>query len=212
MPKLTPNAQFARREHILDAAERCFIRNGFHATAMHDICNEARVSPGALYIYFSSKEDLIAGLCERETARFTKELAQVSEGSSFLAALQSLAEQYCCNEPIEKVRLHVEIRAEAGRNDLIGETVRRTNRLVRASFVKLLERERERGAVNPRLATDTVVRVMSALGDGLFFNRALDPAADPRPLIPAMMAMVSALLAPVSAKQHSGTDERPAGT
>jgi len=55
MPKLKPEVQTARREHILDAAETCFARAGFHRTTMHDICKEASVSPGALYVYFDSK-------------------------------------------------------------------------------------------------------------------------------------------------------------
>ncbi len=59
MPKLAPKTQQARREHILDAAERCFITKGFHPSTMDDICREAHVSSGALYTYFVSKEDLI---------------------------------------------------------------------------------------------------------------------------------------------------------
>ena len=66
MPKLKPEVQHARREHILDAAEQCFARAGFHRTTMHDICKEAGVSPGALYVYFDSKEALIAGISERD--------------------------------------------------------------------------------------------------------------------------------------------------
>ena len=62
MPKLKPDTQRARREHILDAALTCFARGGFHATTMQAICREAGVSPGALYVYFDSKEALIAGL------------------------------------------------------------------------------------------------------------------------------------------------------
>ena len=62
MPKLKPDTQRARREHILDAAEQCFARAGFHRTTMQDICRDAAVSPGALYVYFASKEDLIAGI------------------------------------------------------------------------------------------------------------------------------------------------------
>ena len=68
MPKLKPDVQRARSEHILDAAERCFVRAGFHRTSVHDICKEAGVSPGALYVYFDSKEALIAGISERDRA------------------------------------------------------------------------------------------------------------------------------------------------
>ena len=56
MPKLKPDTQRARREHILDAAEVCFARAGFHRTTMQDICKEALISPGALYVYFTSRK------------------------------------------------------------------------------------------------------------------------------------------------------------
>ena len=43
VPKLKLAIQQARRDHILDAAERCFARAGFHRTTMQDICREAGV-------------------------------------------------------------------------------------------------------------------------------------------------------------------------
>jgi len=197
MPKLAPKTQHARREHILDAAERCFIGKGFHHATMDDICREAQVSPGALYTYFASKEDLICGLCERERDRFVKELAKIAEACDFLAALRRLAEQYCCNETSEKVRLHVEIGAEAGRNALIGSTVREIDLVWTKSLVTILERERDQGRINPKIPIEIVVRAMGALGDGLFLRRSLDPHFDPKSIIPAMMTMIEALLAPV---------------
>ena len=197
MPKLAPKTQHARREHILDAAERCFISKGFHHARMDDICREAQVSPGALYTYFVSKEALIIGLCEREKDRFGKELAKMTEATDFLAALQCMAEQYCCNEPIEKVRLHVEIGAEAGRNALIGNTVRSIDKAVNEGFIELLERERDQGRIKPKVPLGIIVAAMGALGDGLFLRRSLDPHFDPKSIIPAMMTMIEALLAPV---------------
>jgi len=197
MPKLAPRTQHARREHILDAAERCFITKGFHHATMDDICREAHVSPGALYTYFVSKEALIIGLCEREKDRFGKELAKMTEAPDFLAALRSMAEQYCCNEPIEKVRLHVEIGAEAGRNAVIGNTVREIDLGWTTSLIHILERERDQGRINPKAPIDIIVRAMGALGDGLFLRRSLDPHFDPKSIIPAMMTMIEALLAPV---------------
>ena len=81
MPKLKPDTQRARREHILEAAELCFARAGFHRTTMQDICKEAAVSPGALYVYFDSKEALIAGICERERAEFAENFASLADGA-----------------------------------------------------------------------------------------------------------------------------------
>ncbi len=209
MPKLAPQTHHARRERILDAAERCFIGKGFHAATMDDICREASASPGALYTYFASKEELIVGLCEREKERFSKELAQMTEAADFLGALRSMAEQYCCHEPIGKVRLHVEIGAEAGRNAAIGDRMREMDKAVSESLAHLLEKERDRGRIAPKLPIDIIVRAMGALGDGLFLRRTLDPHFDPKSIIPAMMTMIEALLAPTLApEQHETTGPR----
>src|SRR5918995_1872307 len=60
--------QSDRRAEILEAAQRCFVRAGFHQTSMQEICAEAGMSAGNLYRYFPSKEALIAGIAERDRA------------------------------------------------------------------------------------------------------------------------------------------------
>lgn len=52
----------ARRRQILDGAARCFARNGFHATSMQDVLKEVNLSAGAVYRYFSGKDELIAAI------------------------------------------------------------------------------------------------------------------------------------------------------
>ena len=47
-----PRPKSDRRSEILAAAQRCFVRSGFHGASMQDICNEAGMSPGNLYRYF----------------------------------------------------------------------------------------------------------------------------------------------------------------
>ena len=48
-----------KRRIILDAAVRTFARNGYHATRVGDVAEEAGVAYGLVYHYFSSKEDLL---------------------------------------------------------------------------------------------------------------------------------------------------------
>ncbi|MFE1439940.1 TetR/AcrR family transcriptional regulator [Streptomyces sp. NPDC058739] len=52
----------ARRRQILDGAALCFARNGFHATSMQDVLKEVDLSAGAVYRYFSGKEELIGAI------------------------------------------------------------------------------------------------------------------------------------------------------
>jgi AcrR family transcriptional regulator len=64
MPKVTQEYRDARREQILDAARRCFLRKGFHETSMQDLFAEAKLSSGAVYRYFNSKNDMIIAIAE----------------------------------------------------------------------------------------------------------------------------------------------------
>lgn len=62
MPKVTPQHTEARRSQIMDAARTCFLRDGFHATSMQDILRQAGLSSGAFYLYFRSKEEVVAAI------------------------------------------------------------------------------------------------------------------------------------------------------
>jgi TetR/AcrR family transcriptional regulator, transcriptional repressor of aconitase len=62
MPKVSAEYRAQRREHILAAARRCFVRDGFHGTSMQDLVDEAGVSSGAVYRYFSSKDAVIEAI------------------------------------------------------------------------------------------------------------------------------------------------------
>lgn len=65
MPRVSEEHRERRRNQILLAARRCFVRQGFHQTSMADIFAEAQLSAGAVYGYFKSKNDLIAAIAEQ---------------------------------------------------------------------------------------------------------------------------------------------------
>ena len=54
-----------KRRQILDAAVRVFARQGFHATRVSDIADEAGVAYGLVYHYFSSKDEVLNELFSR---------------------------------------------------------------------------------------------------------------------------------------------------
>ncbi|UGY09542.1 MULTISPECIES: TetR/AcrR family transcriptional regulator [unclassified Phyllobacterium] len=53
----------AKRQQILEGANRIFSQMGFDAASMNDITREAGVSKGTIYVYFDSKEELFMELC-----------------------------------------------------------------------------------------------------------------------------------------------------
>jgi AcrR family transcriptional regulator len=208
MPKLKPDTQRARREHILDAAERCFARSGFHRCTMQDICKEASVSPGALYVYFSSKEALIAGIAERDRAKLAGQLAELARAPDLLAALARLGEHYAIEEPHHKSVLGIEIGCEATRNPTVGEIFRSVDSFCLKSFEQLFTRARGEQKIAPALDTPTIAEIIAVIGDGLFWRRAVDPNFDAKKLIPAITDLVSTLLNPVRPETNAGTPHR----
>src|SRR3989304_7086473 len=69
MPKLKPQEIEQRRQEIVEAARACFIRSGFHQTTTDEICHEAAITPGGLYHYFPSKEEIIKAVVEEANQR-----------------------------------------------------------------------------------------------------------------------------------------------
>lgn len=59
MPRVSDEYLEQRRQQILDAACRCFARQGFYATSMQDVFAESGLSAGAVYRYFKTKDELI---------------------------------------------------------------------------------------------------------------------------------------------------------
>ena len=54
-----------RRQQIMVAAKRVFTQKGYEKSTVEDIAREAELSPGTLYLYFKSKDELYASLCLR---------------------------------------------------------------------------------------------------------------------------------------------------
>lgn len=52
----------ARRQHVLDAARAVFFELGLEGTSIREIAQRAGYTPGAIYSYFASKEDVYAAL------------------------------------------------------------------------------------------------------------------------------------------------------
>ena len=60
-----PDSSEIRRNQILDAATKVFVRQGFQHARMDDIVEESGLSKGTLYWYFKSKEDIINAILRR---------------------------------------------------------------------------------------------------------------------------------------------------
>ena len=67
----------ARRDAILDAAQRLILSKGYERLTVQDLLDELEISKGALYHYFDSKPGVIEALTERLVADSVESLAPI---------------------------------------------------------------------------------------------------------------------------------------
>jgi TetR/AcrR family transcriptional regulator, fatty acid metabolism regulator protein len=74
-----------KRRAILDAAVRVFARQGYHATRVADIADEAGVAYGLVYHYFDSKEEILNTLFQERWQLMLDAIVEIdrnTEGSA----------------------------------------------------------------------------------------------------------------------------------
>jgi TetR/AcrR family transcriptional repressor of uid operon len=194
MRRANMQLQADRRDEILAAAQTCFARAGFHQTSMQEICAEAGMSPGSLYRYFRSKEDIIAGIAERDRAETAQQFAALDSAGNFFDGLATLAQHHLVERSVEEVALCAEIMAESRRNPAVARIYQDMEADVRARFIALLRSAAERGEVRHDLDFDGAVTVLFALADGLSWRRAVEPSFNAKAVMPLVLGMVEQLL------------------
>jgi TetR/AcrR family transcriptional regulator, repressor for uid operon len=181
MPKVSSRYLEERKSEIIDAAEACFLRKGFHQCTMQDICRESSLSPGAIYRYFKSKSDIIAAVIGRSTER---QAAQIEEArgsySQAARALEAIGEHFFGRlerEGMERVAaLELEVWEEALRNEELRATYRRQFRVLSQALSELYRLAVEQAGIrSPATKPAGLAHLAMALFHGLQLYRALYP-------------------------------------
>jgi len=72
----------ARREEILQAAERMFSQNGFFKASMAEIAESAQFAMGTVYRFFKSKEEIYISLVEVKVEDLLNRLKEATKSGS----------------------------------------------------------------------------------------------------------------------------------
>ena len=201
--------QTDRRAEILDAAQSCFARTGFHQTSMQQICAAAGMSPGNLYRYFPSKEAIIAGIAERDRAEVADNLSQLNPSADFFAVLTDLARHYFAERTDEQVGMCLEITMESRRNPEIARIHHAFNADVKARLIAILRQAAERGEISRDIDFENVTAMLMVIVDGVWSQRVSDPDFDPKSLLPLFMDVTRhMLLNPPKNDRHSEEKSR----
>jgi TetR/AcrR family transcriptional regulator, repressor for uid operon len=161
-----------RKNRILDAAERCFVRTGFHKATMQDVAADCGMSQGNLYRYFPSKDAIVAGLAERDREQFNADFAKLLNAPHPLKAFVAMGHHHLVEEPRSKAIMMMEIWAEASRNPRIATICAAMDQSCAECMANFIEHWRRTEGVVGNGSASEVAALIIALGDGLFRLRA----------------------------------------
>ncbi len=157
-----------RKSEIISAAAHCFAAKGIHQTSMQEICNTARISAGALYRYFDSKEAIIVALAESEKAAngglidYLVDSRDIVEG--LCQALPTVL-KILCNE--QYGRLAIEIRAEASRSKTIAKVYGKNEIELQEALSKAFKEGQKLSTVDTELNARGTAFMILAMFDGI---------------------------------------------
>lgn len=185
----------SRKDHILAAARICFSRSGFHRASMSEICAEAKMSPGALYRYYPSKDAIIEAIAEEERVAAGACLARLEGPGSIADRITDAAIAYLASacDPATG-NLIVEICSESLRNTAVGERFRLIEDEAHGRIRRAVEEAQAKGEIAGDLDLDLALTLLLGIGDGLVMRLRLEPARPVETLRPYLHRMIASLL------------------
>lgn len=213
MPKITSQKRDARCQQILDAAGRCFAREGFHRTSMEHIVRESKISPGAIYCYFRSKNEIVAAIADQRHRQESTLLAKLLGPGSISDRLRQLTHDFLnlLRDPDERHRRKVTIQiwSESLRDMEIRKIVNRGLRQREALSLSLL-RTQQSGELRSDLDPDSLSRVMLALLQGFILQQAWEPELDSAKFFETALYLINRSVTTPCAKATRGNCKRSA--
>ncbi|WP_158862280.1 TetR/AcrR family transcriptional regulator [Leifsonia sp. AG29] len=182
MPRRSEQYKDRQRDEILDAARRCFLRNGFHRTSTRDVIAETGRSAGAVYRYFPSKDDMILAIATQnlqDVARLLKAATEAGgpgaePGAIMAAFLDQIARQHSDDHLAE---VAVMVWSEALRNPELGRRLREANDFMLRELAASVRQRRTSDALDVLSPEQTAQVLLATLPGYLLTLALLDPSA-----------------------------------
>ncbi len=196
-PQIVMARAAKQRGRILDAAEQCFIKHGFHAASMADIAQTADMSAGLIYRYFANKAAIVKAIIDRHLeSEHQEKMCKLESAQDITRSLLEVFESWRRrDDPKRNATLMLELTAESTRDPEIARAVHTKDKAMGASIAELVRRSaRARGVrLTPAAARSRAV-VLQCLVEGLAMRVVRDPKLQRATIKPALEAVIDALM------------------
>ncbi|MFG3590320.1 TetR/AcrR family transcriptional regulator [Streptomyces sp. NPDC047990] len=180
MPKVTQEYMDARRAQILDAARRCFLRDGFHQTSMQDLFAESGLSAGVVYRHFASKNEMITAIVEenmRDVLAMVNSVARDRPGSSLGDLMADVLEIVTTKTAEQNIAgLSVLAWSESLRNPSLAEQFDVLMTRLRSALTDVVRENQQRGSLARTVSPESVAATLVCVLPGYILQLAMGDA------------------------------------
>ena len=197
MRKIDLKLHEIRRLQILDAALKCFVKHGFHQASMKQICETAKMSPGNVYRYFRSKDEIILAASDYESDWIIKAIGKLEKSKNLSKAITRLLIKIIKSESDpDTSKLLIEIYAESTRNPILKQKFIENDLRDRVALANLIRLAQTDGRASPKVDPDQIAEAVVALVDGYTTRIVLNPDFNLRKAEPVLRSIVENILLP----------------
>lgn len=172
MARKTKDEAERTRERILASALALFVKNGYESTTLTDVASRLKMTKGAVYWHFSSKEKLLVAIVDEMLNRFASELEakMPRHEMSFHSVADAMVEnaKMIAKSPSAYLFMKTQVRWGSAtmrgvREDLL------TNRRFGPfnAFVQAIENDMRKGAIREGVVPKEAASICLAMWDGL---------------------------------------------
>lgn len=169
MPKISEARREMRRAQILDAAWRCFYRQGIQATTMEQIITEAGLSASAMYRYFTGKDDIILSAITTslsELGRLIERVLAESAGlapPAFVERVTAVIDAFTQREDFNLASIAIHGWSEAQRDERVRVLIRDFYVGFRQRLAQQCERWQAQGTLPASASKDDMAKTLQSL-------------------------------------------------
>lgn len=176
-PIVTEEYKRKKKKEILDSALYCFAKKGFQVATIDDIVAHSKISKGAIYNYFTSKEEIYLELINEEASSMNQKLTEkISTFNTALEKLQYLFDLYTSSnkahqEHVDSIIVHYEFRLYALRDHQLQEIIKeRSNTFFIQLITNILEEGIATGEFKREIDSSVMANLLWAIVDGATFQ------------------------------------------
>lgn len=166
------------RQNIITAALALFSKQGYDATAVAEICESAKVSKGAFYYHFPSKQAVFLALFQDWLSSLDQQMDKLQQSDftvpETLRFMTELIPQIIATAG-DRFRIFLEFWNQASRDPAIWQITIEPYQRYQVFFAKLIAHGIREGSVQD-VDQQIVARIVVALALGLLLQGMVEPA------------------------------------